>query len=304
MRSALLVTGLFVCSAAERSPEDRAIQYLASEIQSWPVANRCFSCHNNGDAARALYAAMQSGHTVPANALSQTTSWLSKPAAWKKADPDPAIQDKVLATLQFSFALEAARSAGLIRESWPMKEAAAELRHSQKEDGAWRIDTAQRTGSPAVYGTALATAIASRILEQANPELYADSIRDAKAWIRRNEPASVLEAAAAILALPEEEAATASDLILKAQNGDGGWGPFRHAPSEPFDTALALIALGRRGSSKHAVTKGRAYLHRTQLSDGGWPGTTRPPGGESYAQHISTSAWALEALLRTDQKAK
>jgi len=36
-----------------------------------------------------------------------------------------------------------------------------------------------------------------------------------------------------------------------------------------------------------------------QQPAGGWPETTRPSGGVSYAEHISTTAWALYALLET-----
>ena len=50
-----------------------------------------------------------------------------------------------------------------------------------------------------------------------------------------------------------------------------------------------------------AVSKGRAYLIETQLSDGGWIETTRPSGNQSYAEHISTSGWATLALLTTGE---
>jgi hypothetical protein len=39
------------------------------------------------------------------------------------------------------------------------------------------------------------------------------------------------------------------------------------------------------------------YLIDQQQADGSWAETTRPSGGESYAQRISTTAWALLALL-------
>jgi hypothetical protein len=38
-------------------------------------------------------------------------------------------------------------------------------------------------------------------------------------------------------------------------------------------------------------------LMRRQLADGSWPETTRPAGQASYAQRISTTAWALLALI-------
>ena len=42
-----------------------------------------------------------------------------------------------------------------------------------------------------------------------------------------------------------------------------------------------------------------SFLLAEQLDDGGWVETTRPPGQQSYAQHISTSGWATLALLAT-----
>jgi hypothetical protein len=48
-----------------------------------------------------------------------------------------------------------------------------------------------------------------------------------------------------------------------------------------------------------AIAKGRAYLVRQQLADGSWNETTRPAGQTSYAQRISTTGWALLALIET-----
>jgi squalene cyclase len=47
------------------------------------------------------------------------------------------------------------------------------------------------------------------------------------------------------------------------------------------------------------VRRGRDWLAARQNADGSWPETVRPPGAESYAQRISTTGWALLALLRT-----
>ena len=72
-----------------------------------------------------------------------------------------------------------------------------------------------------------------------------------------------------------------------------------HAPPEAFDTAVVLLALASvdRAEVRPAIERGRAYLVGTQLEAGGWPETTRPAGGQSYAQHISTSGWATLALM-------
>ena len=48
---------------------------------------------------------------------------------------------------------------------------------------------------------------------------------------------------------------------------------------------------------KVAIARGRDFLIRDQLPDGSWPETTRPAQQESYAQRISTTAWAVLALM-------
>ena len=104
-------------------------------------------------------------------------------------------------------------------------------------------------------------------------------------------PESVLDAAALLLASPGR--ADARALLIAAQTSNGGWGEYPGMPAQVFDTAIAVIAL--RGET--AAAKGRAWLVARQQEEGGWPETTRPPGSQSYAQHISTTAWALMALL-------
>ncbi len=64
-----------LCLAASPSPEERAIAYLAREVPAWSAKNQCFSCHNNGNAARALYAADRLGYALPEKALADTTRW-------------------------------------------------------------------------------------------------------------------------------------------------------------------------------------------------------------------------------------
>ncbi len=72
-----LGSGLF--GVPEVSAEQRAIDYLAREVPRWSKENHCFSCHNNGDAARALYVARRLGYRVPGEALADTTAWLLRP---------------------------------------------------------------------------------------------------------------------------------------------------------------------------------------------------------------------------------
>ena len=89
-------------------------------------------------------------------------------------------------------------------------------------------------------------------------------------------------------------------MLIRAQGKGGGWGPFERSSPEAFDTAIALIALDRHRDQpgvEGAIARGRRHLAATQSEDGSWAETTRPSEGESYAQRVSTTAWAAMALL-------
>ena len=99
------------------------------------------------------------------------------------------------------------------------------------------------------------------------------------------------------MAQPRRNASVRASLMREGQAADGGWGPFVTSQPEVFDTALVVLALSHAREMPEAVRRGRAYLLERQQDDGSWVETTRPSGGESYAQRISTTAWALLALL-------
>ena len=143
------------------------------------------------------------------------------------------------------------------------------------------------------------------------------TIVQADKWIRGAKPETVLDAAATILALELAGDVMAENLrrdclsILRTgQSKDGGWGPSVTAAAQVFDTALAVLALGsleveprlarsayRPEELKEAIANGKKYIASQQRPDGSWPETTRPANQESYAQRISTTAWAMLALL-------
>ncbi|MFN0105796.1 MAG: prenyltransferase/squalene oxidase repeat-containing protein [Bryobacteraceae bacterium] len=262
------------------SPVERAVAYLSKEVPRWRAENGCFSCHNNGDGARALYAAGVS----PANAaLAETTAWLENPERWDSNRGDPAVSDKKLARIQFGAALLASG------RKEPVCAAAAVIAKDRGPDGSWTVDS----GSPATYGTALATYYARQVMRGCGLET---PLTDA--WLAGLKPGNVAEAAAQLLAIPGQAAAL--DYLRRAQTSDGGWGEYPRMPAQVFDTALVMIALRGQGADE-AIAKGRAWLLVRQQAEGGWPETTRPPGSQSYAQHISTTAWATLALLDAER---
>ena len=153
------------------------------EVRKWPEKNKCFSCHNNGDGARALLIAMRHGKPVPSDALRDTLDWLARPSDWDIAAKNPAISDKVLATIQFAAALTEvplAQRAALVKS--------AELLAShQKPDGSWKIDEGS-VGSPATYGTALATYAAIRALQAPQNGEFSEPVERGRAWLKSQKP--------------------------------------------------------------------------------------------------------------------
>ena len=284
-----MVLALFFAIAL--SPEQRAIDYLAKEVPRWFRENQCFSCHNDGDGARALYRARKLGYAVPNDALEKTTAWLETPSSWESNRGSPAFSDKKLAKIQFAAALVEADGSAAAR-----RQAAALVASDQSPDGSWQVDTTTPAGSPVTWGTVLASYQLREILPTGT-----DARSRVDRWLEQQQPRSIPDAAALLLAGIRRR--QLSQRLIAAQTSDGGWGPQRGVRAEAFDTGLVLLALAQVKQSKEiddAIAKGRAFLISLQFPDGGWPATTRPSGSDSYAQHISTTAWAAMALMATD----
>jgi hypothetical protein len=289
-------------------PERKAVTFLAAEVPKWSREHHCFSCHNNGDAARALYRAKSLGLAVAPKALSDTTAWLERPENWDSNGPDSPFSDMRLARIEFATALLAAVESGRTEAVAPLERTAARLAGEQGDDGSWPIEDGGTVGSPATYGRPLATALTIRVLRRADAGRYQTRIAAAETWLRSGKVADVVTASALLMVEPtgivpvERSAAGRRGLeyLRKAQSRDGAWGPHTDAPTEAFDTALALIALAAFRDDpgiEAMLARGRGALAAMQLEDGSWPETTRPPGGQSYAQRLSTAGWATNALF-------
>jgi hypothetical protein len=294
--------------------EARAISYLAREVPRWRQENACYSCHNNGDAARALIVGLQRQHAVRA-AIEDTLDWLSEPARWhSNPGGTGGGDDKRLARIQFASATVTASTASLVAQA-AVEAAATIVAADQRDDGSWRLDASTSIGSPATYGTPLATAFAIRVLSASRASPRTEGLARGRTWLRGVAPGNVPDAVAVILGLtngPEDRDRhrLALEFLKRAQGRDGGWGAYATTASEPFDTAIAMLALTeiKKGPPNDttvyspselqtALDRGRRFLIREQMSDGSWPETTRPARQESYAQRISTTAWAVLALM-------
>jgi hypothetical protein len=296
----------------QENPEARALGYLAREVPAWSAQNKCFSCHNNGDAARALFTAHQLSFPVPPESIKDTVEWLSRPEQWDKNGGDGPASDRRLARIQFTAALESAVAGSLVNDTGALIRAAQQIAQDQEPDGSWLKEDAAALGSPATYGRALATTMARNGLRAADGDRFAPQIERAGEWLRRAATENIVDSAAILLAAGKSSDAAwqeprkrALEQIRKGQSDDGGWGPFVTAPPEAFDTALVVLALCELGDSAEVdrmMRRGRAFLVANQQADGSWIETTRPPGAESYAQRLSTTGWATMALLRTREQ--
>ena len=326
-RLALGVAALSVAAAVgltearrqgDDSPERRAVAFLSAEVPRWPAENNCFSCHNNGDAARALYTAARAMVPFDDAALTSTTDWLRSPERWDDNALGLEFSDQGLARIQFAGALLTAVDAGVVAEPGPLAEAAELVASDQKDDGSWRLDSSGSIGSPATYGTTLATWSALTTLKRAGNE-FASAIARGERWLREVDVKTILDAAGVVLGLgaSTDEAAVRQrqaclDLLVQGRAPSGGWGAYLTTPTEPFDTAVVMLALVGllevptlaapvldRDQLVELIAAGRAFLVAEQLDDGSWVETTRPAGQQSYAQYISTTGWATLALLAT-----
>ena len=283
------------------APEARAVAYLAVEVPRWQREHACYSCHNNGDATRALLAASRHGHTI-GTSLDDTLAWLSTPSRWEDDANRGASENLPLGRIQFSGALTSMLEMGRV-EQGVLDQAAALVIGHQQADGAWQLNPTQLLGGATFYGTALATTSARGVLAAASSEAARVSLDLADDWLRSVEVETVLDASSVLLGLgtaADQEAsaqrARCLAVLERGQAPDGGWGPYVTSRSDVFDTALAVLALsGLRDDValagevysdvdlRDAVNRGRNYLTDSQTSDGSWVETTRPSGLESYA---------------------
>jgi hypothetical protein len=288
---------------------ERGLRFLEQEVHKWPRENGCFSCHNSGDGARALFIAKKLGLSIDEVALEETRTFLAQPDKWHEDTEDDTFKDKKLSAVQFAAALVEALTPLEEKDEQSLLRAAQLVLSHQAEDGAWHTDQSGLGGSPITYGSALATALARRSLAAANQQLFADPIAAADRWLRSHASERTVDVAGLLLGLEDATDAAAHkqrarciQILTHAQAKSGGWGLFANRECEPFDTAIAVIALASLPGDQEmeaTVRRGCGYLVATQAADGSWDETTRPAGNESYAHRVSTTAWATIALLST-----
>jgi hypothetical protein len=255
------------------------------------------------------------GHDTAA-ALTSTLAFLNNPAGWSANKTHHGEADQGLARLQFAAALAAAGEKDA-SPSTALIEAAKLIVADQKPDGSWVPDDSGGMGTPLTYGTTVATWVARWTLIASGRQPDDFSVAQTDRWLRTVEIGNVFDAAGALLGLgvtsdvmADKQRAACLGTIRRAQQESGGWGPEAGSPATAFDTSLVMIALQQLESDprlarstyrieelREAVAKARAYLAAQQEADGGWPPTVRAGAKATPELRLSTTGWALVALL-------
>ena len=215
---------------------------------------------------RGLSSPHWAGHPTSSRPSTTLCSGSRAPARWEtNGGGKGGADDKRLARIQFAHATTAAFEAALVPKT-AVEAAAAIVAADQQPDGSWRLDSSDSIGSPATYGTALATVFARRTLIASGLPALADRIAQAERWLARVEAHNVPDATAILFGSADRPDApepdnwrAAIELLKKGQGRDGGWGPYVTSPAEPFDTALATLALHMLDPPAVA---GRTFVHR------------------------------------------
>ena len=268
--------------------EARAIAYLSGEVPAWRREHPCYSCHNNGDAARALVAALGQAPEVRA-ALDDTLKWLAEPSRWEtNGGGEGGADDKRLARIQFAHAATTAFAAALVSKA-AIDSAAAIVAADQQDDGSWRLDSSDSIGSPATYGTALATVFARRTLVASGLSALGERIARADRWLSRLEVHNVPDATAIMFAFADPPGGpvpdnwrAAVDAAAERPGTRRRLGTLRHVarrtirhgagharPARADETAFARRALIHEGDAR------RARSRRAELI---WFGSSLPMG--------------------------
>ena len=270
----------------------RGVGYLTKEVPKWKAEHPCYSCHNNGDATRALLVAGAKGYDI-GTSLDDTLTFLKQPGKWDQNKAPDGFDDKQLARVQFASALAVAERHGKAA-STDLDQAAKLLVADQKADGSWTLDQSQSIASPATYGTIIATWSARTTLISSGMQPDNFTIVQADRWIRGITAENVIDAAATVLALELASDVMAENLrrnclsiLRNGQSPAGGWGPYVTA-----DAAGVRHGDGRPGAQPVGC---RAAPRAIDVSAGRIEGSDRERQGVS-----GVAATARRQLARND----
>jgi hypothetical protein len=323
---AVIVIGIFPAAtwaqdqhnkpSGARAAIERGLSFLAKDALAWKAKHNCASCHHAGLVIWSMREAKQRGHVVDEPVLAELTKWVAESGDGKFGLARPASAPKAASpkAIYFALALGADPKPGAVSQKGLkvlLKTAEAE----QTENGSWSTWPQTR---PPIFGSSDETltilATLATVPVAATGDASATVVRDkAVRWLRETKTDGDAQSIALRLVLWTRLGRPADDWeplvrrIRDRQNADGGWSQAKGMTSDAWATGQALYALAHASIKANAISiaRGRAFLIKTQRSDGSWPMASRPttPGGKGSTSLIpitgAGSAWAVLGLARS-----
>jgi N-acyl-D-amino-acid deacylase len=324
--AALVVTPAF----ADDSPQEirKAIQkglgFLEKDAAAWRKDRQCATCHHGTMTVWAMAEAKSRGFAIDSDKYKDVVTWtkerlkdIDKPRdtrpGWNMVNT-PAV---FLATMALCDPKQDALSPD------ELKKIAGHLLRHQEENGswAWSLAPAKNRPPPVFESDEVVTLLAFAAL---GPQVPADAKEKSEtrvgrekalAWLEKSDANDTTQAEAIRLFRDLREGKDGKDLqtrierLVKRQNKDGGWSQVKDAPSDAYATGQTLYFLNLAGvkNSDPAVSRGVAFLVKTQKDDGSWPMKSRAhPGEKPMTNPVPItylgSAWATMGLLRSVSK--
>lgn len=302
---------------AVRAAVTRAIPPLEKGSAGSADQRTCFTCHSQALPVLALVEGQRHGFTVDdENLQRQIRHTFEHLERGQKAYLAGRGQGGQVITAGYAlWALEAAK--------WKSDEVTSAvtnyLLEHQKQDSHWshRGNRPPSSGSDfmttyvALYGLA-AYGTDEQLLQ------IDDRKKTVSEWLLSETPRDTEDSVFRLRALgyieaPADVVQQATDELIKAQRGDGGWSQKSDMESDAYATGTVLAALlesGQIPKENPAIQRGVEYLLDTQLDDGTWHVVTRAKGFQTYFESgfphekdqfisIAASSWATLALLRS-----
>lgn len=304
-------------ASATKTAIDRGLVFLAKDALAWKAEHNCVSCHHAALVAWSMQEAKLKGHTVNEAVMNEMTKWVAESGSDKTSLPRPAGIPKALNTkpIYFAIALNAVPKPdeSVVKG---LKVKLETIEADQQENGSWASWPDTR---PPFFGnsddtmTALATLALLPAAAADHPAAKATRDKAFK-WLAETKTDGDPQSVAMRLLVwsklgrPAAELQPQIQVITERQNADGGWSQAKEMSSDAWATGQALYALSHAGlkSDDPVITRGQAFLVKTQLPDGSWPMTSRPikPDGKGSTSLIPIvgggSSWAVLGLVRSN----
>jgi len=295
---------------------NRGLGFLAKDAMAWKQEHKCVSCHHAGLMIWSMREAKNRGHVVDDAALADLTQWVADVEYGSYVEPRPVGVPKRLSAGNAWFAL------GFEADPKPDAASQKELKlllnvveSDQTETGGY---TSWPQTRPPFFGesddTMTALATLSVLSAAARGDADAKVVRDKGVkWLAETKTDDDPQSIALRLLVwkrlgrPAKEWMPLVQRIKDRQNEDGGWSQAKDMASDAWATGQALYALADAGvkSREPAISRGQAFLIKTQREDGSWPMTSRPRDHNgARAMNLvpitgAGSAWAVLGLVRS-----